>query len=252
MRNTILILMILTFSTSCRTDSRISNINSPQVTIHTNKTVEVQPAISPTTSPIDTSGIDSKVGIVGVFGVKYEEGRLDESGKYQEGRFDDSREFICLTTQNSTLKSGDKIQIILAEIPQKVFQTEVSEKLKERCSSDLIGEHSSGSSPDFSYDTSYSLKFSENIYYGIAVINSSNQVKIDKGLAHIDLDNDGKDEYFRECYGRESLSLSIWQGKPLIGKRIWHGYFAFNWDTGTESCKRKDFEGVKFNDLSVH
>ena len=73
---------------------------------------------------------------------------------------------------------------------------------------------------------------------------SGNQVKIDKGIARVDLDNDKTDEYFRECYGRESLSLSVWKGKPLIGKRMWYGYFGFNWDTGTETCKRKDLEGI--------
>lgn len=234
MRNISLILMLLTFLTSCRTSSEISNINSPQVTLQTNKTVEVQPAISPTTSPIDTSGIDSKVGIVGVYGLKYVGVKFDNSG-----------EFICLTTQNSTLKSGDKIQIIFTQIPQKVLQAEVSEKLKEECSSWHISEHSSGQSTGISY----SLKLSENdkttMRDSIAVINSSNQVKIDKGLAHIDLDNDGKDEYFRECYGRESLSLSVWQGKPLIGKRIWYGYFGYNYDTGTSNCKDKDSEGIE-------
>ena len=223
--------MLITFLTSCRTNSEILNINSPQVTLQTNKTVEVQSAISPTTSPIDTSGIDSKVGMVGVFGTKYDPVK----------KFDHSGEFICLTTQNSTLKSGDKIQIILAEIPQKVFQAEVSEKLKEVCSTDDIHYRDFGG-------ISYSLKLSENdkikTYYGIAVINSSNQVKIDKGLAHIDLDKDGKDEYFRECYGEESLHLFVWKGKPLIGKRIWSCIFHFNYNT-PPSCKLKDSEGIE-------
>lgn len=243
MRNITLILLLFAFTISCRINSGNSNTNSPQVTLQTNKTVEVQPAISPSASPIVASGVDSQVGTVGLFGEKFEPGKYDKSGKYEDGKFDNSGEFICLTTQNSILKSGDKIQIISTQIPQKVFQAEISEKLKERCSSDLILEHSSGSSSDLSSEIYYSLKLSENdktkIYWGIAVINSSNQVKIDKGLAHIDLDNDGKDEYFRECYGSESLHLSVWKGKPLIGKRIWSGSFAFNYNT-PPSCTDKD------------
>lgn len=246
-------LLLLGFLTSCRTNSEMSNLNSSPMTLQTN-TFEVQPSNSPKASPNVASNIDSKVGLVGVFGTKYEEGRLENGGRYQAGKFDVSRQFVCLTTQNSTLNSGDKIQVVLAEIPQKVFQVEVSGKLEERCSDALIMEYSSSGdmlkpSSGQSIDTSYSLEFSENDqtkgYWGIAVINTSNQVKIDKGFAHIDLDDDGEDEYFRECYGRESLTLSVWKGKPLIGKRIWSGYFGFNYDTGTETCNEKDREGIE-------
>ena len=127
MRKITLVLILLPFLTSCRNNSETSNIDSTQVTPQMNTQVEIQPAISSTFPPIDETGINSRVGIAGVFGTTYEEGKLDESGKYEHGKFDESGEFLCLTTQNSTLKSGDKIQIIDAKMPQRVFRAEVSE-----------------------------------------------------------------------------------------------------------------------------
>ena len=217
MRNAFLILFSLAFLSACQT----SGVNSAPKT-ETPKSVEAQTINSPI-APLTGLDIDSKVGTV------------DNMDKHFK---DDGNKFICLTTQNSTLKSGDKIQIVLTETPQKVFPAEVSEKLSEKCSrADQIGNSSDVSS--------YSLKVSKDdeakIYFGIGVINSPNQIKIDKGLAHVDLDDDGTDEYFRECYGSESLHLFVWKGKPLVGKRIWYSYYDFDYATPPD-CKDKDIE----------
>ncbi len=91
----------------------------------------------------------------------------------------------------------------------------------------------------------YLLKLSDksdtNNGFGIGIVNANAQAKIVKGLATIDLNEDGKDEYFRECTSNEGLHLTVWTGKPLIGKRIWHSYYNFNYDT-MPNCKEKDYE----------
>jgi len=139
MRKTILVLLVLAFLASCRINAENSVTNTEAAT-QTNKTIEVQPVISPTAPVTTILNIDSKVGAVE---------NMDKHFKH------DGERFICLTTQNSTLKSGDKIQVILTKTPQQVLQAEISEKLKESCS----GIERIGNSSDIS---SYSLKLSEN------------------------------------------------------------------------------------------
>lgn len=226
MRTKTLIFLLLACLSSCRISAEKAEIK-PEAVAKTNKIVDVQPENSPLTVAVKSnSDIDTKLGTV-----DYSDERFKEAGK----------NFLCLTTQNTTLKSGDKIQIVLPEIPQKVFQGEIVEKLKEKCSRvSRIGK----SSDVFSYLLKVSKEDELNVYYGIAVIDSPNQINVDKGLAHVDLDNDGKDEYFRECYGNESLHLFVWKGKPFAGKRIWYSYYYFEYDT-PPSCKDKDFEGLQ-------
>jgi hypothetical protein len=37
--------------------------------------------------------------------------------------------------------------------------------------------------------------------------------------------------------------LTVWTGKPLIGKRIFHAYYYLRYDT-EPTCKKKDYEGT--------
>lgn len=222
MRNTIFMLLASAFLTSCGIRAENSVQNSEKA-IQINETIQAQPAISPAAPVIANVTFGSKVGAV--------EGFEKDSGE----------KFICLTTQNSSLKSGDNIQIILTKTPQQILQAVVSEKLQKRCSSvEKIGNSSEISS--------YSLKLPDadkpKCFFGIAVVNSTNQVKIDKGLAHVDIDGDKIDEYFRECYGSESLHLFVWKGKPSVGKRIWYSYYYFQYET-PPSCKDKELAGVE-------
>jgi len=43
------------------------------------------------------------------------------------------------------------------------------------------------------------------------------RARITNGLANIDLNDDGRKEYFRVCSSQEGLHLTIWSGMPLTG-----------------------------------
>jgi hypothetical protein len=44
---------------------------------------------------------------------------------------------------------------------------------------------------------------------------------------------------FRVCTSSEGLHFTLWQGKPLVGKRLWHCYFYLGYDV-EPSCKPLD------------
>lgn len=143
--------------------------------------------------------------------------------------------------ENENLKVGDKVQIVFPEdSQQKISEAEIIRfsECKEEFFGDLVHDNR-----DIS-PTQYSLKLSDkndkNGGFGIGVVGTNSRVKIEKNLTIIDLNNDGKDEYFRECTSNEGLHLTVWTGKPLLGTRIWHSYYHFNYDT-EPNCTDKDY-----------
>lgn len=140
---------------------------------------------------------------------------------------------MCLAIQNATLKQGDKLSLIKASKPQKVSTALIEASLSERCSEPLEG-------PDNSF---YRITLAnrrtktETLAAAIAVLGSG--VRLQKGVASIDLDRDGQAEYFRSCTSREGLHLTAWTGKPLVGRRRWNFYYYLGYDT-VPTCKTKD------------
>lgn len=92
----------------------------------------------------------------------------------------------------------------------------------------------------------YSLTFNDEIENfgfdnGIAVIRPEREIQIQDGLAVFDLNADGKPEYFRRCGGYEGTHFTVWTGKPLQGKRIWHSFYYVDYAT-EPTCKDKDWK----------
>ena len=82
-----------------------------------------------------------------------------------------------------------------------------------------------------------------NIGIAIGVIQPAKKIEVQNKLASVDLNGDGKPEFFRLCASNEGLHLTIWTGKPLKGKRIWHSYYYLHYDTEAD-CEKKDWEGA--------
>lgn len=196
-------------------------IKAKNTVAEANKIVEIQPSVSPSLSPsaifstTPVNDINSKIGVVEVT---------------QKGD-------VCLTILNNNLMEGDKVSIVFRGKPQSVITAEIQNKLSSRCS----GKAGVGLDDSF-----YSLKLSksadEDFYIAFGLI-GSNEVIVKSGIASIDLNGDKKAEYFRACTSMEGVHLTVWSGKPLTGKRIWHNYYYLGYDT-EPTCKKKDYEGT--------
>lgn len=224
MRNlSILLILLVAFLASCQTKaesiSTNTNVDSAE---KTKKNDETKPLISPTPAPKLEFDIHSKIGFAEVF--------YDEPG--------------CLRTKNGNLAEKAPISIVVSldEPPQKVLTATVGKKLNESC----LETDDENPGKDFFYSLNLNSSMDEEVfyYYGIAVIEPSRPIQIQNKLASNDLDGDGKPEFFRFCSGNESLHYSIWTGKPLKGKIIWHTSFHVNYGT-VMTCKEKDWEGLE-------
>jgi hypothetical protein len=183
------------------------------------KTSEPVSPYSPTPSAVSFPEINSRVGTIEFWG-----------------------EEVCFIIQNPDLKAGDKVQAVMtvSESPQEVFQAEVVEKTSCKGTGESVLEMENA--------TEYLLKplwLKEIDSYGpgVGVVNPIGEAKVVDGIAKMDMDGDGKDEYFRSCGGFESFLVAVWSGKPLVGKRIWYSRYYLRYDS-VETCKKKDWEGI--------
>lgn len=207
MKNTLLLIFLFVscFLASCQATAQ----NNSKF----NKVIQNQAIISQSNSSTNNDTLASKIGNV-------------QSGKQS----------VCLKIQNPNLKVGDSVQIVLTDKPQKVLNAQIAEK--SACEETGFG------TLDAENITDYQLKSTENDFvkrgFGIGVVNLAEEIKVNNGLATVDLDGDKKNEYFRGCTSNEGLHLTVWSGKPLIGKRIWHSYYGVGYDTES-NCKEKDY-----------
>lgn len=153
---------------------------------------------------------------------------------------------ICLQTKNANLLKNTPVSIVirLDKKTQKILSAIVLKKLKESC----LRDHAEGGDDYQGKDYFYSLKLKKKhtnkkeMILGIGVIQPTKAIQVRNNLASVDLNKDGRLEYFRSCTSNEGYNFTIWTGKPLQGKRIWLSYYYL--DFGTEAdCKKKDFEG---------
>ena len=108
--------------------------------------------------------------------------------------------------------------------------------------------HAEGGDDYEGKDYFYSLKLKKKpanksqMIFGIGIIQPTKAIQVKNNLASVDLNKDGRLEYFRSCTSNEGYNFSIWTGKPLQGKRIWLSYYYLDFGTDAD-CKKKDFEG---------
>lgn len=152
---------------------------------------------------------------------------------------------IWFHIQNPDLSPGDEVQVVFSDLPSK------QEAFIAKISKDTVcEEHLKYPWPDLVGNdkpkvmSKYRLDIDNNTYprgYGFGVIHSANEIIITNGIASGDLNGDGKSEFFRDCSSNEGMHMTVWSGKPLIGRRMWHTYYHFPYDT-EPNCSKKDYQ----------
>lgn len=216
--------LFVIFFLSCETKMRDLALDEPTSNVDIRTPEQVQPMVSPT--PETRFNIHSKIGIVDV--------RSNGIG--------------CLRTKNGDLAEKTPISIIieLDERPQRLLSASVEKKLEKSCARYASESGDNNPGDNIFYSLILNEYKGEEIGYdnGIAVIHPEQPVLLRDSVAVVDLNSDGKPEYFRSCSGYEGTHFTIWTGKPLKGKRIWHSFYYV--DYGTEpNCTKQDLKGLE-------
>lgn len=224
----VLLSLFAAFLISCQTKVESTGLNLNTNSIETVvKTEEPKALVLQTPTPEPLRWIDSKIGIADV---------------RDEGK-------SCLRTKNPDLPEKTPVSIIMSldEPSPRVLKAAVGKKFFGSCARQ--NSEDGDKNPGANYF--YSLVLTEKLPpefsgfdIGFAVIEPAKPVQVQNNLASIDLNGDGKPEFFRHCQGGEGFFFTIWTGKPLKGKRIWYSSYYVNYDT-VRTCKKKDYEGIE-------
>lgn len=215
--------------TSCQVNATNTATIEPQNRVVISPTASPTPMLSPKPTPKAKFDIHSKIGIADI-------------------HYDESNKPSCLRIKNGNLAEKTPVSIIISldELPQKVLTAVVGKKLNSSCARRASETGDKNPGENYFYTLDFKEKLPEEIVFdvGIAVIEPAKSVQVQNKLASIDLDEDGKPEFFRSCGGYEGTHFTIWTGKPLKGKRIWHSFYYVDYDT-VVTCKKKDWEGLE-------
>src|ERR1700687_101460 len=145
-------------------------------------------------------------------------------------------ERICLTIPNDKLSSGDVVHLILPAESQLHIEATITGKSPKSCSRN----------PDTRpADSFYVLQVKgqkpEVSALGLGIVNYKSPFKLQDGLWGFNPHDDASWEFLRSCASGEGLHLSIWRGRPLKGKRIWHSYYYLGYDVEAD-CIAADFK----------
>lgn len=209
------VVVLLLAAIACNSDRELSEHRNGSLPEQVNSTSLVE-IVTPTPRPFD-SNLD--IGVV-IPGSKCSE----------------------LFIRNEELRPGDEIQVVsVEEKPHKKLKATVvgSNNCKRSPKSELgeIVVNSVDPPPD-----QYEIRFEDpaETTFGFGVVTDSSKLRIIKGTAQLIVSDNSNPLFFRDCTGNESYHMTVWKGKPLVGKRIWHSYISLRYDT-VPTCKPADY-----------
>ena len=140
---------------------------------------------------------------------------------------------------------GDSVRIVGLEHPQEITSATIIEP--SGCTESMksaLGEFVIDARP-YREATKYQIEFDDegkadhfDFHLGLAIVNSENKLVVKNGNAELEMTGTTPLR-FRSCTSHEGLHITVWAGKPLTGKRIWHAYQHFLYDTDP-TCREKE------------
>jgi hypothetical protein len=146
----------------------------------------------------------------------------------------DDKGAACLAINNKGIAPGTSLTLVRLDEEPTIYPATIGKQLPSPCQSalqaDVAGIY-------YRLHVLSNLQLKPGPYF--AVLSPASQFKIRGKEVVAALDGIPELVSFRVCTSNEGLHFTLWQGKPLVGKRVWHRYFYLGYDV-EPSCKRLD------------
>jgi hypothetical protein len=126
----------------------------------------------------------------------------------------------CLAIQNADLSLKTPITLVVPSLPQSVIPAEISNVSGSTCP--ITQDVQAGIT---SYDLHVIGKAPAKLMPLIAVVGDAARFTMNNIQVQADLNGDRSTQTFRACRGENGVHLTVWNGIPLTGAPLWHGFY---------------------------
>lgn len=137
----------------------------------------------------------------------------------------DHKGAVCLAIDNKRLEASSSQALVRADTEPILHAATVSKMLAAPCQmalkANIAGDY-------YELQISQSEKLKPGPYFAVLCLRSQFVIKNREVLATLQGLPDRMS--FRFCTSNEGLHFTLWQGRPITGKRLWHRYFYLGYD----------------------
>jgi hypothetical protein len=142
----------------------------------------------------------------------------------------------CLEIHNASVSPGSKVSLVGPTVPQSTSDAVVIGRADDACPTIDQGDTNLNR-----YEIRTAADSTLSSEPAIAILGPVGPfARVDKLMA-ADMDQDGRQEFFRSCTSAEGIHFTVWSGRPLEGARRWHQYYYLGYDV-TPDCTQLDVE----------
>lgn len=146
----------------------------------------------------------------------------------------------CFAIANPNLTAGTPVTLVSPITPQSFVQAQISGPAGNPCP--VFRDAQTGFS---SYDVSAVQQPVQKLTPLIALAGPTGPMMANGGTVSVDLDQNGKTQYFRACSATDTIHLTVWSGTPLTSTLLWHGsYYAPDNPGIAPACGPKELTGL--------
>jgi hypothetical protein len=125
-----------------------------------------------------------------------------------------------MAIRNGDLSAGSPVTLVLPIAPATIVQANVAAVAQNQpCP---ISQNVDTTVSNYNLDVKGSVPkqapFIVMLGTPVVTVNANN-------VAQADLDQNGHSETFRACSADNGIHLTVWDGTPLTGKLLWHGFY---------------------------
>jgi hypothetical protein len=131
----------------------------------------------------------------------------------------------CFDIPNPSLAAGQTFQFIGSDRPPTTGQAEITGKAPQGCTPE------DGSQPGLTHYRFKTVSGSlPRAVPAFGLVNFKGALTPSPAGVGADLNGDGHASTFRSCTSTEGVHLTVWAGKPLESRRLWHSYYYLGYD----------------------
>ncbi len=148
----------------------------------------------------------------------------------------------CMAIRNANLALNSPVTLVLPNLPQSFVPAQIGATSDSACP---ITKDVDRTVTNYELHLPGGTASLKKLVPMVAVVGPASEFLLTNTNVEADLQGDGKHQSFRSCSADDGVHLTMWQGTPISGNLLWHGYYyeSSNPNVGP-ACTAQDTKGL--------